>query len=146
MRRIPSPALHLSIASLAFTALTGCSTIRLTLGTRVDLAKLPVVSMQVRQNHPGIGPGRKSALIATFTQPDGTVLVTEGKGNGKVQWKDIAVTPTLVTVNKKGVLALPADPRLSQGKTGHVTLTVPSHPGLTASLDIPLRYNYAFVS
>jgi hypothetical protein len=33
---------------------------------------------------------------------------------------------------------------VSAGKTGHVDITIPSHPGVTASLDIPLRYNYAF--
>jgi hypothetical protein len=73
------------------------------------------------------------------------VLVTEGKGKGKVLWKDLKVDTTVVSVNKKGVLSLPSDPRVSDGKTGHVTITVPSHPDLKAELDIPLRYNYAFV-
>jgi hypothetical protein len=71
-------------------------------------------------------------------------LVTSGKGKGKVQWKDISVVATVVSVNKSGVLSLPADPRVSDGKIGHVSITVPSHPGLKAEMDIPLRYNYAF--
>jgi hypothetical protein len=128
-------------------ALGGCSNIQVKLGTRVDLTKLPVTSMEASQyRNPGVGPGEKKSLVVTFTQPDGTVLVTAGKGGGKVLWKDLNVTATVVSVNKSGVLTLPRDPRLSDGKTGHVAITVPSHPGLSAALDIPLRYNYAFAS
>jgi hypothetical protein len=75
----------------------------------------------------------------------GKVLVTEGKGKGKVLWKDLAVTATVVSY-KKGVITLPPDPRLSDGKTGHLVITVPSHPGIQTELDIPLRYNYAFLA
>lgn len=129
-------------------ALGGCSRIQVKLGTRVELAKLPVTTMTATQyHHPGIGPGEKKSLVVTFTQPDGKVLVTSGKkGGGKVMWKDLAVTATVVSVNKSGVLTLPSDPRVSDGKTGHVTITVPSHPDLKAELDIPLRYNYAFAA
>ena len=74
------------------------------------------------------------------------MLQTEGAGHGKVLWQDITITPTLVTVNQKGILSLPHDPRISEGKTGHVTITVPSHPDLRAELDIPVRYNYHFTS
>lgn len=63
-----------------------------------------------------------------------------------MQWKDLAVTASVVSVNKSGVMTLPPDPRVSAGKTGHVAITIPSHPGVAASLDVPLRYNYAFVS
>jgi hypothetical protein len=54
------------------------------------------------------------------------------------------VTPTIVAVNKKGVISLQHDPRASEGKLPHVTVTIPSQPGLHADLDIPLRYDYAF--
>jgi len=69
-----------------------------------------------------------------------------GSGKGEVLWKDLAVTATVVSANKKGILSLPKDPRVSDGKTGQVTVTVPSHPGISANLDIPLRYNVKFVS
>jgi hypothetical protein len=51
-----------------------------------------------------------------------------------------------VTANKKGVVSLPRDPRVSDGKMPHVTITVPSHPDIRAELDIPVRYDYNFTS
>jgi hypothetical protein len=39
----------------------------------------------------------------------GKVLVTEGKGGGQVLWNDIAVTPTVVTYDKKGNVSLRDD-------------------------------------
>jgi hypothetical protein len=134
-------------ALLAAVTLCGCSTLAVKLGMRVEIAKLPVASMDARlQGDPGVAPGEKSPLIVTFTQPDGTVLTTTGAGKGKVRWSDLSVTATLVSVNKKGVASLAHDPRLSDGKMGHVTITVPSHPGLRADLDVPVRYDYEFAA
>jgi hypothetical protein len=144
-RPIPSAAAALALASLL--ALSGCTAIKVKLGTRIYLAKTPVTSMQVKlANGPAIAPGEKSPLVAQFTQPDGKILLTEGQGKGKVLWGDLTVTPTLVTVNKKGVLTLAHDPRISDGKTAHVTVTVPSHPDLHADFDIPITYDYNFIS
>ena len=42
-----------------------------------------------------------------LTQPDGKVLQTEGQGHGKVLWKDLTVTATVVTANQKGILSVP---------------------------------------
>lgn len=132
---------------MALVMLSGCTAIRVKLGMRVYLAKTQVTSMQVKlPNGPAIAPGEKSALVAQFTQPDGKILVTEGQGKGKVLWSDLTVTPSVVTVNKKGVLTLAHDPRVSDGKTAHVTITVPSHPDLHADLDIPITYDYNFIS
>jgi hypothetical protein len=137
----------LNLGLFSLVVLTGCSTVKVHLGLRLSLAKTTVTSMEASQfKHPGIGPGEKSSLIVEFTQPDGTVLVTEGKGKGKILWSDLSVTATVVSVNKKGVLSLSADPRVSDGKTAHITVTVPSHPGMNANLDVPLRYNYKFVA
>jgi hypothetical protein len=82
--------------------------------------------------------------VVTVTGPDGKVLVTEGEGQGKVMWKDLTVAATVVTANQKGVVSLPADPRVSDGQLPHVTVTVPSHPDLRADLDIPVQYSRAF--
>ena len=128
-------------------ALSGCTTVKVKLGWRVYLAKTPIASIEATlPKGPGLAPGEKSPLVVAVTQPDGKVLETEGAGHGKVLWKDLTVTPNVVTVNQKGVVSLPHDPRKSEGKVGHVTITVASHPDLRAELDIPVRYNYAFTS
>lgn len=136
-----------SIAVLGFATLgtTGCTAVRVKLGMRVHLDKLPVTTIEASMpNGPAIAPGESSPLVVTFTDPSGKVWVTEGKGKGKIPWSDVTVTPSVVTVNKKGVLSLAHDPRKSDGKTGQVEISVPSHPELHASLTIPVRYNYPF--
>jgi hypothetical protein len=80
------------------------------------------------------------------TLSDGTILLTEGQGEGKVQWKDLAVTANVVVANNKGVLSLPKDPRKSDAKMGHVAVTVPSHPGVHTELDVPFRYDIKFAA
>jgi hypothetical protein len=136
---------RLAVASLL--ALTGCTEVKVKLGMRIYLAKTPVASIEASlPKGPAIAPGEKLALVVQFTQPDGTVLVTEGKGKGKVLWSDITVTPTVVTADQKGHATLPRDPRVSDGKVAHVTIMVPSHPDLRTELDIPITYDYHFVS
>jgi len=127
---------------------SGCSAMKVKLGVRVDLTQTPVSSIEVSlPKGPGIAPGQKSPLVVQVTQPDGKVLQTEGQGGGKVQWKDLKVTAAVVAVNQKGVISLAKDPRVSDGKVGHVTVTVPSHPDIhAANLDIPFRYDVVFVS
>jgi len=117
------------------------------LGWKVYLDKTPVKSMDATlPRGPGIAPGEKSPLVVTFAEPSGKVLTTEGAGAGKVMWKQLSVTATVAKFNAKGVLSLPRDPRISDGKVPHVIVTVPSHPDLRAELDVPLRYNLAYVS
>ena len=128
-------------------ALAGCTPIKVKLGMKVYLAKTPVASIAVSlPKGPGIAPGGKSPLVVVVTEPDGKILQTEGAGHGKVLWKDLTVTASIATVNQKGVVTLAKDPRVSDGKVAHVTITVPSHPDIRAELDIPVRYNYAFTS
>jgi len=136
-------AFSLGLATLP--ALTGCSAMKVKLGMRLELAKIPATTMDAElAGNPAIAPGEKSPLVVQIAASDGKTYVTEGKGGGKVMWNDLQVTASVVSVNKKGVASLPGDPRLSEGQTGHVTITAPSHPGLTAQLDIPLRYNFPF--
>lgn len=131
----------------ALLALSGCAAVQVKLGMKVYLEKIPVASIEASQpKDPGIGPGQKSPLVVEVTQPDGKVLQTEGAGKGKVMWRDLVVTPTVVAVNKKGVLTLAKDPRKSDGTHPQVSITVPSHPDVHTELEIPLRYDYAFVS
>lgn len=138
---------HCFVPLAAVVALTGCASLQVKMGMKVYLDKLPISSIQAAQaDGPGIAPGEKSSLIVTMTQPDGKVLVTEGKGQGKVLWKDLMVTPVILSANKKGVVSLSQDPRISDGKVGHVVVTVPSHPGLRADLDIPVEYDRQFTA
>jgi len=117
------------------------------LGMRVHLDKLPVKTIEASMpNGPAIAPGESSPLVLTFTDASGKVWVTEGKGKGKILWSDLTVTPSVVTVNKKGVLSLAHDPRKSDGKIGQVEISVPSHPELHASLTVPVTYDYAFAA
>jgi hypothetical protein len=130
----------------ALFLLGGCAAVKVKLGMKVYLAKTPVASIAISlPKGPGLAPGEKSPLVVVVTEPDGKLLQTEGQGKGKVMWKDLTVTASVATV-KKGVLTLPHDPRISDGKLVHVAVTVPSHPDVHADLDIPVRYNYAFTS
>jgi hypothetical protein len=135
------------LAGASLLALTGCTAVKVKLGMRIYLATTSVASIEASlPKGPAIAPGEKLALVAQFTEPDGTVLVTEGKGKGKVLWSDIKVTPMVVTADQKGHVTLARDPRVSDGKVAHVTITVPSHPNLRAELDIPITYDYNFSS
>src|SRR5271169_2211590 len=128
-------------------AQSACAPVKVKLGWRVDLDKTPIASIKASlPQGPGIAPGEKSPLVVVVTEPGGEVLQTEGKGKGKVMWKDLKVTATVVTANQKGIVSLPRDPRISDGKVAHVTITVPSHPDLRAELDIPVRYNFKFAA
>jgi hypothetical protein len=117
------------------------------LGMRVYLDKIPLSSIQARLATPqGIAPGQRVPLVAQLTEPDGTVLLTEGQGQGKVMWKDLDISASVVTVYQNGIVSLPRDPRVSEGKLPHVTITVPSHPGIRTDFDISIRYDYHFAS
>src|SRR5580698_5082146 len=142
-RRAGLAVLGLSAALL----LAGCTAIKVKLGMRTHLDKLPVTTIEATLPMvPAIAPGATSPLVVTLTDATGKTWVTEGKGKGKILWSDLTVAPTVVTVNKKGVLKLAQDPRISDGKTGQVEISVPSHPELHASLSVPVRYNYPFVA
>jgi hypothetical protein len=128
--------------------LSGCAAIQVhVLKSKVYLNTVPAASMTVSlPKGPGIAPGDKSPLVVTFTTPDGKVFTTEGAGHGKILWQDLRVSATVASVNNKGVLSLPSDPRLSDGKLPHVTITAPNHPDLKAELDVRLRYDRSFAA
>jgi hypothetical protein len=114
---------------------------------KVYLAKTPIAAISASlPKGPGIAPGDKSPLVVVVTEADGKALQTEGQGHGKVLWQDLTVAASVVTIDKKGIVSLPRDPRISDGKVGHLTITVPSHPELRAELDIPLQYDRNFAA
>ena len=135
------------VAAILMVTLTGCASLQVKLGWKVYLDRTPVQSIVASlPQGPGIAPGQKCPLVVTFTEPDGKILTTEGKGGGKVMWKELTVAASVVTVNNKGVLALDRDPRISDGKIGHIIVTVPSHPDLRTELDVPLRYDRKYTA
>jgi len=140
--------LYLWLACLTVSlAALGCSSIKVGLGARVRLEKMSVTTMSAKlATGTGIAPGQRAALVVSLTQPDGKVLLSEGKGGGKVMWNDLTVYATIVEVNDKGILYLNDDPRFSEGKSGHVVITAPSHPDLHTALDIPIRHDVPFVA
>jgi len=138
-------ALSVSMVLASLLALSGCAPVQVRLGMKTYLDKIPVTSMEAKlAKGAAIAPGEKLPLVVSFTDPDAKLWVTEGEGHGKILWKDITVAPTVVTVNKKGIVSLPSDPRISDGKTAHVAITVPSHPGMHSEIDIPIRYDYSY--
>jgi hypothetical protein len=140
-----TPLSTLCIATLFLFALTGCTSVQVKFGWKVYLDRTPVTSMDAKlEKGPSIGPGQKAGIVGTLTRPNGKTLATKGPDGGKVMWKELQLTASVVTLNKKGVVSLPKDPRISDGKVGHVTITVPSHPDLRADLDIPFRYDITY--
>jgi hypothetical protein len=123
----------------------GCTPIQVWMGSRVRLEKTPIGSVEASLPlGPAMAPGDKSPLMVTVIQPDGTALWTEGSAKGKVLWEDVHVTAMVAVVNAKGIVSLPMDPRLSDGKLPHLSISIPSHPELHVELDIPLRYDRSY--
>ena len=129
----------------ALLFLCGCAGLQVKLGWKVSLAKIPVVSMTPSlPQGPGVAPGAKTPLVVTFTTADGKTLRTQGAGHGTVMWRDLALNADVVNVSKRGKVSLASDPRVSDRKAGSVSISVPSHPGMQAKIDVPVRYDVAF--
>jgi hypothetical protein len=132
---------------LGLGALGGCASIEVGLGLRMRLDKVPVTALSATLSpEPGLAPGKSGRLIVTATTSDAKQLVTVGAGRGKVLFDSFTFTATTVTVNKKGVVSLAADPRVSEGAIPHIQIAVVGHPEVTADLSIPVRYDVAFVA
>jgi hypothetical protein len=132
---------------LALNALAGCSSIESGLGLRMRLDKVPVTAISVTLSpDPGLSPGKSGRLIVTATTSDAKQLVTVGAGGGNVLFDSFTLTATTVTVDKKGVVSLAADPRTSEGASPLIHVTVVGHPEVTADLNIPIRYDVAYAA
>jgi hypothetical protein len=91
-------------------------------------------------------PGKSAKLVITVTTADGKQLTTEGAGHGTVLFDSFSFVADVVTVKGNGKVSLPADPRLSDAVMPRVGITVIGHPDVSAGLDIPVRYDAAFVA
>lgn len=94
----------------------------------------------------GLGPGQSARLIVVATTPDGKQLVTVGPGKGKVLFSSFNLSGILASVTKRGVVSLPDDPRATLGKTPQVHIEAINHPGVTADVEIQVRYDVPFVA
>jgi hypothetical protein len=130
LSRLMSRRCVASLVAAFLLALTGCTPVKVRLGWKVYLDKIPISSIEASlPKGPGIAPGEKSPLMVVITQPDGKVLEAEGVGHGKVLWKDLQVTASVVTANEKGILSLGSEDQRREGGTCHDHGAKPSgHP------------------
>ena len=115
---------------LIVAALVGCGSIEVALGLRTRLDKVPVTDLSASLSPtPGLSPGKSGRLVITATTSDGQRLVTVGPGHGTVLFDSFTLSASLATVNKRGVVSLPSDPRVSDSAMPHVRIVVIGHPG-----------------
>jgi hypothetical protein len=139
--------LRSTIAVLVLLALAGCTTIMVWTGLRIRLEKTPIASIHAEiQQGPAMYPGQTAPLVVSVVEPNGNVDRTEGAGKGVVLWEDLAVSGNIATVDSKGIVTMPADPAVSDGKIPHLVIIVPSHPDMRTELNVPLRYDVAFTA
>ena len=132
---------------LGLVLLGGCGSIEVALGLKTRLDKVSITSLSASLSpSPGLSPGKSGRLVITATASDGKQLVTVGPGHGKVLFDSFTFDATVVSVNKKGIVSLPADPRVSEGVVPHIRIMAIGHPDIVADLDIPVRYDVAFAA
>jgi hypothetical protein len=131
--------------AVGMLSLVGCGSLGVALGLRTRLDKLPITAVSAAlYPRPGLSPGKSGRLILVATGSDGKKWTTVGPGHGKVLFDSFTFDSTVVKVNGRGTVSLPADPRVSDGKAAHVHVVVVGHPDVVADLDVPLQYNVAF--
>ena len=141
------PVWNACVLAASLFVFSGCARMQLKLGLKADLSNIPVTTMQASlpKSPDGIAPGDKSQLVVRMTDAQGKVYTTKGQGT-PISWLDLKVTSAVVQVDQKGTVSLPDDPRTTDGKTGQISITVPSHPDLHAELTVPLRYDKKFTA
>lgn len=126
-------------------AVVGCTSIEVAVGLRTRLDDVPVTGLAVSLTPgPALAPGGSARLIVTASTADGKKLVTVGPGHGTVLFDSFVFTATVAQVDKQGHVSLSADPRLSDGQTPKIHITVNGHPDVVADIDVPVHYNVAF--
>jgi hypothetical protein len=56
------------------------------------------------------------------------------------------IDATTVQVSKRGTVSLSTDPRISDGKVGHLRISPTAHPDMVTEVDVPVRYDIPFVA
>ena len=135
-----------AVASTAM-ALSGCESLMVMTGARMRLDGVPLQALAASMpGNGGISPGAVARLSVVATTTDGRTLASAGSGDGKVLLDSYRYDGSVVMVDKDGVVSLPADPHLSEGRTPHVRITAIGQPTPVADLDIPVRYDVAYAA
>ena len=144
---------RIGVLLIGLVALAGCTDLAVGLGLRTRLDKVPISSASASlvsdRDHTtvsALGPGQSAELVVVALDPKGERFVTAGAGGGKVLLDSYVIEASLVTIDKNGKVALPADPSLSEGKEGHLRVTLVGHPDVATQLDIPVRYDIAYLA
>jgi hypothetical protein len=119
--------------------------IKLALGLRERLDDKHVTSITASLADPdGIGPGQSTRLIIVANTLEGKQLVTVGPGHGRVLFSSFTYSSIVANVGKRGIVSLPDDPRVTEGKTPRIHIATIGHPAVVADLDVPVRYDVPF--
>ena len=133
------------ILGLTALALSGCESIMVLTGARMRLDGVPLQSIAASMpGNGGLSPGATARLSVVATTTDGRTLATVGTGDGKVLADSYVFEASLVAVDADGVVRLPADPRLTEGRVPHVSIHAAGQAAPVADLDIPIRYDVPY--
>jgi len=142
-----------ALLTFLLMSIGGCSALAVRLGLRIRLDSVPVtavsasmVAKRTTSVVTALGPGQSARLLLVASTADAKQYPTVGAGKGKVAFDNYTIDATIVQVSKSGVVSLSADPRVSDGKTAHLHIITVAHPEVSADLDIPVRYDLAFVA
>ncbi|MFT3868345.1 MAG: hypothetical protein QM715_07595 [Nibricoccus sp.] len=137
----------LPCATVVLLAASGCTSLKVMTGQRIRLSETQVYPpLTAGLSQVGICPGGYAYMIATLKGPNGETLRTEGAGRGKILWEDLRVASSGVDATDDGRIHLSSDPRVSDGQTPHVVVTVQNRPELRAEFDVPIFYNTKFAA
>jgi hypothetical protein len=136
-----------SAAVAAVVLLSGCDSMGVALHMRTRLDKLPVTAVSAKLSpQESLTPGKSGRLVLVASGADGKTWTTVGTNHGDVLFDSYKLEATVAKVNANGVVSLPADPRLSNGKAVSVHITVVGHPDVQTDLSIPVKYNAPFTA
>ena len=145
--RIARHATLSALLGLAAFALSGCESILVMTGARTRLDGVPLQSIAAAlPGNGGLAPGAAARLSIVATTTDGRTLATAGTGDGKVLPDSYRFEASVATVDAGGVVSLPDDPRLLEGKTPHVRITAAGTTAPVAELDVPVRYDVPYAA
>ncbi|MBS0419049.1 MAG: hypothetical protein JSR66_15150 [Proteobacteria bacterium] len=134
-------------ATVISLTLVGCGSVGVALGTRTRLDQLPVTGLSATlAPQPSLTPGKSGRLVIVASAADGKTWTTVGAGHGTVLFDSFKLESTVANINSNGYVWLPADPRVSSGKSARVHITVVGHPDIQVDLDVPVKYNVPFAA